>query len=434
MIKKAYVVPHPPIILPEVGKGEEKRIQKTIDAMKEIAREIKEIEPETIIIISPHAPAFMDGFYMEKGEKAKGNLSNFGIFNVNEEIQLDEELTEEILSQLSDFPILYSDDYRENIDHGALIPIRFIHEFYNDFKVVLVGLSGLSEDMHFKFGEGIDRAIRKLNRKSVLIASGDLSHVLKEDGPYGFEKEGPIFDEKIVDILTKGEFDRLFSLSENLIKKASQCGLNSFQIMAGALSSYDVSSKFLSYEGPFGVGYGVFSFETMEKIDPYVNLAKLTIEEYITKGKILNVPDNLPKDMIENAAGTFVTLHKNGELRGCIGTINPTKSTIAEEIIHNAISSSTRDPRFPQVVESELEDLEISVDVLKEAEKIESISQLDVYRYGVIVSRGFRRGLLLPNIEGIDNPEMQVAIALQKAGIMPDEKFEMERFEVIRHE
>ena len=132
-------------------------------------------------------------------------------------------------------------------------------------------------------------------------------------------------------------------------------------------------------------------------------------------------------------AGAFVSIHKFGKLRGCIGTIEPVTDCVADEIIRNAVSASTQDPRFDPITKEELEWLEINVDVLGKAEKISSVTQLDVRRYGVIVSAGYRRGLLLPDLDGVDTPAQQVSIALQKAGIREEEPYQMERFEVIRH-
>ena len=149
--------------------------------------------------------------------------------------------------------------------------------------------------------------------------------------------------------------------------------------------------------------------------------------------RMLKIPPDLPAELTEKRAGVFVTLKKDGDLRGCIGTISPVTGNIAEEIIRNAVSSCSHDPRFYPVREEELDTLEYSVDVLKEAERIDSIDQLDVNKYGVIVTSGYRRGLLLPNLEGVDSVQQQLAIALSKAGIASGEKFEMERFEVVRH-
>ena len=168
--------------------------------------------------------------------------------------------------------------------------------------------------------------------------------------------------------------------------------------------------------------------------DDYVRLAKEVLEAFIMDGIVLNVPDWVPGEMLNGRAGVFVSLKKHGNLRGCIGTISPTCENIAEEIVQNAISSCSRDPRFDPVGPDELENLEVSVDVLSEAEPVSSKDELDVKRYGVIVSKGFRRGLLLPNLEGVDTIEAQLAIALQKAGIHESSGYSIERFEVVRHE
>ena len=152
-------------------------------------------------------------------------------------------------------------------------------------------------------------------------------------------------------------------------------------------------------------------------------------------GSPIERPDDLPDEMLHQRAGAFVSIHEHGQLRGCIGTIAPTCSCIADEIIANGISASTRDPRFDPITPDELDYLEISVDVLAPAEPVNSPEELDPKRYGVIVTKGYRRGLLLPNLEGVDTVEEQLAIAKRKAGISPyDDDVELERFEVVRHE
>ncbi len=227
--------------------------------------------------------------------------------------------------------------------------------------------------------------------------------------------------------------------------------------MAGALDGKELSSNLLSYEGPFGVGYAVAEFKVlgddegrrfdeiyvnseMERIeslkleeDEYVRLARQTLESYVINRKIIEKPDNLSSELIKTKAGVFVSLKLDGNLRGCIGTISPTAPSIADEIIRNAISAGIDDPRFPPISEEELSRLEYSVDVLGKAEKIQSKDGLNPERYGVIVTKGHRRGLLLPNLEGVDTAEEQVSIALRKAGISQSENYQLERFEVVRH-
>jgi AmmeMemoRadiSam system protein A len=164
---------------------------------------------------------------------------------------------------------------------------------------------------------------------------------------------------------------------------------------------------------------------------PLVNLAKKAVEAYVKQGKILK-PVKLTPEMKEHA-GAFVSIHEGEKLRGCIGTAEPYWGNVAEEIIHNAISSAVRDPRFPPILPGELKYLSYSVDVLTSPEPIESEDKLDAKRYGVIVQAGIRQGLLLPDLEGVDTAEQQLEICRLKAGIAPDEPVKLYRFEVKRY-
>ena len=166
---------------------------------------------------------------------------------------------------------------------------------------------------------------------------------------------------------------------------------------------------------------------------PLVELARKTIESYVREKRTIEPPEELVPEM-QGRAGTFVSLHDSqGNLRGCIGTIEPQQPTVAQEVIQNAISAATRDPRFPPVQPEELDGLDIKVDVLTEPEPIDSLDQLDPKRYGIIVESGWRRGLLLPDLEGVDTVEQQVDIAMRKAGIRSGEPVQLYRFEVKRY-
>jgi AmmeMemoRadiSam system protein A len=162
-----------------------------------------------------------------------------------------------------------------------------------------------------------------------------------------------------------------------------------------------------------------------------VELAKKTVETFVKEGKVLK-PEELTPEMKEKA-GVFVSIHKLGELRGCIGTIEPQRSNLAEEVIANAIASATRDPRFFAIAPDELKDLDYSVDVLTTPERIKSPDQLDPKRYGAIVEAGWRKGLLLPDLEGVDTVDEQIDICRQKGGIAPNEPVKLYRFEVKRY-
>ena len=428
------MLPHPPLIVPAVGRGEEQKIQKTIDAYHETAHRIAACRPETIVLISPHQVMYADYFHISPGESANGDFGQFRAPEEQMEVSYDTAFVEKLcsLAEEKDLPAGTWGEQEKDLDHGTMVPLYFLNQYWTDYQLVRIGLSGLPLINHFELGQCIQETVNALNRKVVIIASGDLSHRLKEDGPYGYREEGPAYDARIMDVMGRGAFGELMEFSEDFCEKAGECGHRSFMIMAGALDKIKVTAEKLSYEGPFGVGYGICTYSVCE--DAYVKLARETIETYIRTGEKIKVPDGLPQEMYERQAGTFVSIKENGGLRGCIGTIQAVQASIAEEIINNAISAATRDPRFYPIEPEELDKLTISVDVLGETEHIDSPEDLDVQRYGVIVTKGYKRGLLLPNLEGVDTVEEQIAIAKDKAGISAQEEVELERFEVVRHD
>jgi AmmeMemoRadiSam system protein A len=345
-----------------------------------------------------------------------------------------------------------------------MVPLFFIRQKLPNCKIIRLGLSGLPLTDHYKMGLIIQKAIDKIGRKVIYIASGDLSHKLKPYGPYGFSPEGPEYDARIMDVCKRAAFEELFDFEESFLNKAAECGHRSFVIMAGALDGLSVKAEKLSHEATFGVGYGICRFEVggpdesrhfldiwrKEKLeelqkrqatsDPYVKLARYSLESYVTGGKTIHKKDltgdewkDLPDELFNTKAGAFVSIHKNGALRGCIGTISATCDCVAEEILQNAISAGTADPRFNMITADELPWLEINVDVMGIPEPISSTDLLDVKKYGVIVTSGTKRGLLLPNLDGVDSVNQQINIACQKAGIPAGEEIYLERFEVVRH-
>jgi aromatic ring-opening dioxygenase LigB subunit len=261
MIIKSYAVPHPPIILPEVGHGEERRIENTTLSFQRMAHEIELLAPDTIVLSSPHAPAYADGFYIAGGDGGYGDLRSFGIPHVREEVSLDRTFSERLAVTLADRGIYTTGTTqgRGGFDHGTLIPLRFIHQRFTDFKLVLIGISWLGSDVHREVGKVVARIAEELKRRVVFIASGDLSHVLKKDGPYGYRPEGPVFDAEIARIFREGDLEALFHFDPAILEEAAECGLRSFQMMAGVLDGAPYESELYSYEGTFGVGYAVAS-------------------------------------------------------------------------------------------------------------------------------------------------------------------------------
>ena len=456
----AFMVPHPPLIVPEVGRGGEKQIEKTVQAYERVADEVAALRPETIIISSPHSVMYTDYFHISPGSGAKGSFAQFRASGVRFREQYDRELVETIaaIAKSRDFPAGTLGERDPALDHGVMVPLYFIEKKYRDFKLIRIGLSGQPLTRHYELGQIINEAVRKTGRRTVYIASGDLSHKLQTYGPYGFAEEGPQYDERIMDVCGRAAFGELFGFDEHFCEKAAECGHRSFVIMAGAFDGTAVRAEKLSHEDVTGVGYGICTFypegpdenrhflkqyleEAEEEMnrkqaneDPYVRLARMSVNRYVESGSPMRrIPEGLPEEMLTNAAGAFVSIHEHGQLRGCIGTIQPVYGCIAEEIMSNAVSACARDPRFDPVRPEELPFLEINVDILTAPEPIGSKAELDVKRYGVIVSCGHKRGLLLPDLEGVDTVDEQVDIAMRKGGISPKDSYRLERFEVIRH-
>lgn len=456
----AFAVPHPPIILPEVGHGEERKIQKTIDAYRDAMRQAAGFHPETIVLTSPHTVMYADYFHISPGTHAEGDFGQFGAPQVRVKAEYDAEFVEALSKQCGErkVPAGTFGERDKSLDHATMIPLRFLNEFAAGYRVVRIGLSGLSPLTHYRLGQCIARTAEKLDRRVVVVASGDLSHKLKDDGPYGFAPEGPEFDRLATEALGRGDFLKLLELDPDFCESAAECGLRSFWIMAGTLDRKAARSSLLSYEGPFGVGYGVASFEVggedeMRNIgeqfkeaeskrlaerkaseDSFVRLARLSLETYVRTGKYAVLPGGLPDELTKTRAGAFVSLKKGGTLRGCIGTFEPTQNSVAEEILRNAVSAAVHDPRFDPVTVDELPELVYSVDVLSRPEPIDSPEQLDLRRYGVIVQSGDRRGLLLPDLAGVDTVDDQISIARRKADIGPNESIRLWRFEAVRHQ
>jgi MEMO1 family protein len=453
----AFIMPHPPVILPQIGCGEEKKIQKTIDACREVARRVTAIKPQTIVLTSPHSIMYADYFHISPGMRAAGSFGQFRHPEVAMEVDYDTDFVRKLAAKAekADLPAGTLGERDKTLDHGTMIPLSFINEQYQDYELVRIGLSGLPPIFHYQLGKLIAETADELGRNVVFIASGDLSHKLLLGGPYGFAAEGSVFDEQVTQAMDNGDFLQFLSFNENFCDAAAECGLRSFQIMAGAFDGKAVQSQLLSYQGTFGIGYGVAAFTAagndasrhfdeiyqqqytpiydMPKMDPYVRLAKYSLETYINTGKRATMPADLPKEMLNKKAGVFVSLKEYGQLRGCIGTIAPVTSSVAAEIMCNAVSAGCEDPRFDAVKSKELPLLVYSVDILDDPEDIDDSSQLDVKRYGVIVSNGLKRGLLLPNIEGVDTVQQQIDIARRKAGIDIDTPIHLQRFEVVRH-
>lgn len=458
-----YTMPHPPIIIPEVGRGEEKKIKNTYDACARIGSEIADLKPEVIIVVTPHGPMFSDAIALSFENSISGSLKQFRAPEVSMNFEIDMDLTKDIINKSQEniistvgvktsFLKKYGREYE--LDHGSIVPLYFVVNKYNSFKLVHITYGGLTPIQLYKFGKIIKDVVEKSNQNAVFIGSGDLSHHLKDEGPYDYNPSGEKFDLEIINLLTIGDVAGVFNMNPEMVENAGECGLRSYYIMLGAMDGNEIKGELLSYEGTFGVGYGVMKFvlkrsdrdilseiimgkrkKYMERVnneDVYVRLARECLTHYITEGDFMEKPSYITEEMTNNKRGVFVSLKKFGGLRGCIGTIFPVTDSIASEIMRNAVEAGEGDPRFSPVLEGELMDIVFSVDVLTDPVPAFK-EELDPKRYGVVVRSGRKSGLLLPDLAGVNTIEEQISIVLNKAGISTNENYSIEKFEVIRH-
>lgn len=341
------------------------------------------------------------------------------------EVEIDSELAKNILAASGH---LREDSLAHQFEHSIEVQLPFLQYFKPDFKLVPIILSHADGDIFKAIGRQIAGAIKESNREALIIASSDMTHY--EPHKSARKKDGRAI-EAILDLNEIELLDRVDELNitmcgygpaVSLISAARELGATGAELVRYQTSG-DVSGDYASVVGYAGI--------IITGASPIVKLARQAVEAYVREGETFQ-PSELVPEMKEKA-GVFVSIHKRDDLRGCIGTFEPTTASIAEEIITNAISSATRDPRFPPVTVDELKDLDYSVDVLTSPEPVESRDQLDPKKYGVIVQAGYRRGLLLPDLEGVETVERQIDICRQKAGIGADEPVKLYRFEVKRY-
>jgi AmmeMemoRadiSam system protein A len=570
------LTPHPPIIIPWIGQDALMQVNETVKAMERVSEGVASHKPETIVFISPHSAGFADGFAIKTSPVLTYDFSDFGKPEPAFSVRNDVEFADKLIEIGKDFDCRIVGVNRDNtrmpaiskLDHGVSVPLYYLSrsiliDASSDSKTSIVSLTidiG-SYDIHFVLGKAIAKTAEITGRRTVFVASGDLSHRLTRNAPNGYSPRGMEFDARIESIFKSGHLNDVKLLETDLINAAGECGLRSIYALAGVFDGMQVNTEVLSHEGPFGVGYMVATVdpvvdsagtagsavsagiggagtesvmgtvdyadsanvssigpayntdststssmrtegaanyqaagraneasraetateaktvnfinetnsgsedrvnenietpqnddapENIWQMEPQeetsgeteaalrtsipVELAKLSLSSFFKLGCAIDPPENIPAEFLNKRAGAFVCLKKGGNLRGCIGTIQPTYANLAEEIMANAIQAAVADPRFDPVNAAELPHLTYSVDVLGEPEPIDTKELLDPKVYGVIVRSGFKTGLLLPNLDGVDTIDDQIEIAKRKAGIGRFEDVELYRFKVIRYE
>ena len=467
----AALMPHPPILVPEVGRGRENEARETLKGLKLLAESLRDRRPDALLVLSPHQPYAPGALFLNSAGRAAGTLASFGAPSVTIGIACPGELRRAAADRLSALGTRIREGSRPDLtsDQGTLVPLYFLRRAWgrngenlsgnppgNLPPTLLASPIGLTPGEALSLGERL--ALLDDGLRWGLLASGDLSHRLTPDAPAGYSPEGRVFDAAVLEALRSADAGPLLSLSPETLEAAGECGLRSIMTMLGLAGAVRGEIQVFSYEGPFGVGYCSALWEPSDagashggasdgsaahgeapggeasEDHPCARLARETVTRLL-EGRPLPASgtEAAPSELWAERRACFVSIKaRSGALRGCIGTLAPSQRSLDREIIANAVSAATRDPRFPPMTREELPDVLFSVDVLSDPEPVTDLADLDPREWGVIVSKSGRRGVLLPDLEGVDTVEDQLAIAARKAGIADLRGISVERFRVDR--
>ncbi len=426
MIPLSVLMCHAPIVVPAVGGARARACRSSTRAMLEAARRVVAATPDTVVLLSPHTPRVRGAFSLVAGPRVRGDLGDFGAEEVSCDLPRGEHAALAIGDACRDEGVALEELRLRRLDHGAMVPLAFLVEAGWQGDTMVIGLPAEpSAEQCVALGRALKKAAE--DKRWALVASGDCSHRLVPEAPAGFHPRAAEFDRALVERVRAGDDAGLFTIDEALRDLAAEDVLDTAQVAAAATGAA-ARRELLSYEGPFGVGYLVavlFADEERpaDKLEGLVELAESALHSHLHGG---GHEVSAPLD-VGRYTGVFVTWKKNGDLRGCIGRMTLTGG-VSEAVRELAVAAAVDDPRFPPVTKDELPALTGEVTLLHPSEPVADASELDPREFGVEVTAGWRRGVLLPDLEGVDTVEEQLAIVLRKAGIARHERYQLRRF------
>lgn len=465
-IVAAYVVSHPPLR----GRTPERAdAARTFGAVREVARRIGAHAPETVVVACPHAPRFLDCFHLSTGEAALAAAGAWRAFP--NAVRYDGALVARVAAcaRKHAVPICGSGMGDVRLDRATSSVLALLGGALEGARIVRVGVSNLSPETHRALGRCIAEAARDLGRKCVFVAIGSLGcdrggafEGVREKLRADARPEALVFARETAALLDAGDLEGFLSVDPALAEAAGACLLGPLQIMAGVLEGAPFTHELLDGAAPSRAERIAGAFEVRgaqgdgavpspidaataarevagshvlrAESDPYAALARKSVEGLARSGDPIDRPEHLPSELLDERAGVFVSLCDRAGLRGRAGTFEPVTGCVADEIMRNAASAAAGGARFAPVRPCELGGLTYAVDVLRPPLPVASTAELDPARWGVAVSKGRRRGVALPGLEGVAAAWEQVAIAKRSAGIDPaDDDVELARFETVRH-
>lgn len=446
----AVLMPHAPILVPDVGGQRGGAAIASCRAMRAAAACVMRHAPESLVLISPHSPRQPNAFGLWADNPLRGTFTEFSAPEVGVSLPLDQLLARSIAAAAHIRNLATWAIHRCPLDHGAMVPLWFLIEAGWSGPTVILSLNNPQADGLIALGEAIAAAAAGISRRVALVASGDMSHCLTPGAPCGFHPQARRFDETFIQLVRDGDYRQIQTIAPKLRERAAEDAVDSTLIAAAAVNWQATGHEVLNYEGPFGVGYGVailYAEKTPASVaNPIASdVAEMDgntlpiIARRSVAAALHGVEEDPPapsNDYLSKRTGVFVTIrHRHGKLRGCVGTVSPVCPNIVAETWRNARLAALQDRRFDRVTAGELDDLRFEVSVLHSPEEIASETELDPARYGVIVSAADgRRGLLLPDIQEIKTPQQQVSFARKKGWISPGEPVALQRFQVDRFE
>jgi AmmeMemoRadiSam system protein A len=446
---------HAPIVIPAIGAERARDCERTTRAMRAVAGRIVGHHPDVLVLVSPHTPRQGGLFGVVEARRIAGSFARFGFPHLAVRLPGAPDAAHTVRKSAAQRGVECWTPPADDLDHGALVPLHFLVEMGWKGATLVLALPYQDGESETAMGEALRAAADAAGERWAIVASGDMSHRLRPGAPAGFDPRAREFDAAFAASVESGDYRAACSPDPWLREIAAEDVVQSAQVAAAATGFRSDGHALFAYEGPFGVGYcesllftdgsdgaapddiAIASAEPSPAVPdaepPPAVLPEIAREAI--RAHRLGQPLVLPhlKPPWEAARAVFVTLRSRaGELRGCIGRTEPSLETLAEEIADCAVSSANRDPRCERVTLTEIDHLRIEVSVLSSPTPISSRAELDPRRYGVVVTLGHRRGVLLPDVEGVDSVAAQLRIAADKAGLRDDDPYTVERFEVVK--
>ncbi|MET0388030.1 MAG: AmmeMemoRadiSam system protein A [Polyangiales bacterium] len=433
---------HAPIVVPEVAGHRARQCSETTRAMADVAARVRAHAPDVLVLVSPHTARHATRWGICAQTPLQGNFGRHGAAHIGVTLNGAPDAALRLAPLARELRLTTRELVGDELDHGALVPLYFLNKAGFNAPILLLAPPEPGTRTEERMGLAIARAADQAGERWVVLASGDMSHRLTPGAPSGYHPLAKEFDRTFKARIDTGDLRGACAIDTGLRELAAEDVVDACTVASAAVGYRSHGHHTYSYEGPFGVGYlQALLFEESPPLEPgalagpgkrpwpvMLQIARNAIAAKISHDAY-RVPV-LPKPW-NTVQGVFVTLRdRHGAMRGCVGHVEPLFGTLSEEIASCAAGAATQDTRFPRVTPKELPALRIELSLLSKPEPVTDISALDPHRYGVVVSSGRARGVLLPGLEGVDTVEEQLRLAAAKGQLPTSRTWVIERFDV----